>query len=53
MLTLILNITMPKVIGVAKSIDVVENLYLSKILKIKLDKPTEKIIENKYEYPIK
>ena len=37
----------PKVIGVAKKIDINEKLYFSKILKIKVVIPTENRIEKK------
>ena len=43
----------PRVIGVAKIIDVIEKPYFFNTLKIKLVIPTENKTEKKYEYPIK
>ena len=43
----------PKVIGINDNIDIVENLNLFKISKIKLAIPIENRIEKKYEYPFK
>ena len=43
----------PKVIGINDNIDVVENLNLFKISKIKLAIPIENRTEKKYEYPFK
>ena len=47
MLTLIHNNMIPKVMGVAKIIDVIENLYFSKTFNIKLVIPTENKTEKK------
>tara|TARA_B100001063_G_C16382128_1_gene365921 strand:+ start:271 stop:426 length:156 start_codon:yes stop_codon:yes gene_type:complete len=43
----------PRVIGIAKNIEVIENLYFSKTLRITLVKPSENKTEKKYEYPIR
>ena len=47
MLTRMHNIITPKVMGVAKNIDINEKLYFSKILKIIAVIPTENKIEKK------
>lgn len=53
MLTRIHNKMTPRVIGIAKNIEVIENLYFSKTLRITLVKPSENKTEKKYEYPIR
>ena len=49
MLTRIHNKMTPRVIGIAKNIEVIENLYFSKTLRITLVTPRENKTEKKYE----